>query len=78
MIVGHGPKGSRPAGSLPVFTTDTREEAEALVTLACSTNLKGQHIAPELWEEQTLENLQTFSDRLDDIYHKYIKPKEQS
>jgi hypothetical protein len=56
-----------------VFTTDTREEAEMLVALACPTNLKGQHIAPELWEEQTLENLQAFSDRLSDIYHKHIK-----
>ena len=44
-----------------------------LVALACPTNLKGQHIAPELWEEQTLENLYSFGDRLNDIYHKHIK-----
>ena len=73
MIVGHGPKGSRPAGSLPVFTTDTKEEAEALLVLACSTNMKGEHIARELVHEQTIENLQAFSDRLDDLYTKYIK-----
>ena len=61
-----------------MFTTDTKEEAEALLSLACSTNMKGEYISRELYQEQTMENLQTFSNRLDDIYHKYIKPKEQS
>lgn len=73
MIVGHGPKGSRPAGRLPVFTVNNEEEAKLLVSLACPTNAQGEHIAPELAEEQTMENLYSFSDRLNDIYQKYIK-----
>ena len=72
MVVGHGPKGSRPAGRLPVFTVNNEEEAKLLIGLACPTNLQGEHIAPELAEEQTLENLYSFGDRLNDIYHKYI------
>jgi hypothetical protein len=73
VIVGHGPKGSRPAGRLPVFSTDTKEEAEALLVLACEKNMGGEYIARELAHEQTLENLQAFSDRLDGIYTKYLK-----
>ena len=73
MVVGHGPKGSRPAGRLPVFTVNNEQEAKLLIRLACPTNLQGEYIAPELAEEQTLENHYSFGDRLNDIYHKYIK-----
>ena len=73
MVVGHGPKGSRPAGRLPVFTVNNEQEAKLLIGLACPTNLQGEPYAPELAEEQTLENLYSFGDRLNDIYHKYIK-----
>jgi len=58
---------------LPVFTVNNEEEAKLLVSLACPTNAQGEHIAPELAEEQTMENLYSFSDRLNDIYQKYIK-----
>ena len=60
-----------------MFTTDTKEEAELLLTLACPVNVDGEHIARELAEEQTMENLAAFSARLNDIYHKYIKRSEQ-
>ena len=70
--MGHGPKGSRPAGRLPVLTVNNEEEAKRLLSLACHTNMKGEFIARELAEEQTEENLQAFSDRLDDLYNKYI------
>jgi len=53
-----------------VFTTDTKEEAEALIALACPTNTAGQHIAPELADEQNMENLQAFSARLERLYKK--------
>ena len=73
MVVGHGPKGSRPAGRLPVFTVNNEEEAKLLVSLACPTNAQGEHIAPELAEEQTLENLYSFGDRLNRLYQNYLK-----
>lgn len=62
--MGYGPK--VPGGRLPVFSVDTEEEARALIVAACprTTDGTGQHYAPELAEEQTLENLQRFSDRL--------------
>ena len=44
-----------------------------LITLACPTNAKGEHIAPELAEEQTLENLYSFGDRLNRLYQNYLK-----
>ena len=49
---------------MPVFSVDTDKEARALLTLCCRTDYDGQFIASELAEEQTLENLQAFSDRL--------------
>lgn len=55
---------SIPEGSLPVFSVDTEEEAEALLTAACPLNHKGEYYAPELAREQTLENLDKFSERL--------------
>lgn len=56
-----------------MFSTDTEEEAKALLTLSCEKNMKGEYIARELAHEQTIENLQAFSDRLDGLYTKYIK-----
>ena len=61
--MGFGP--TVPAGSLPVYSVDTSEEAEELIFLACPKTESGLHFAPELAEEQTLENLALFSDRLD-------------
>lgn len=55
---------SVPRGSLPVFSVDTEEEARRLLVAACPTNLKGEFVAAELVHEQTLENLEAFSDRL--------------
>jgi hypothetical protein len=62
-----GPK--RPDdGWLPVFSVDTEEEAEQLLIASCPRGLDGAFYAPELAQEQTLENLQAFSDRLLSIY----------
>ena len=65
-----------PNGSLPVFSCDTEEEAASLITLACPINLKGESVAPELVEEQTLENLAKFSDRLHHLSTLINKRKE--
>ena len=43
---------------------DTEEEAEEILVLACGTNLSGEYFARELAEEQTLKNLQLFSDKV--------------
>lgn len=55
-----------------MFSVENEEEARRLITLACPTNLAGDYIAPELATEQTLENLDAFSDRLQDIYARFI------
>ena len=73
MVVGHGPIGSCPSGSLPVFSVETEEEAVKLLALACETNLAGQFIARELVEDQTLDALLAFGRRLEGIYEKYVR-----
>lgn len=59
---------------MPVLSVDTEEEARALLVMTCSTNVNREFIARELAQEQTLENLQKFSDRLNDAY-KVMKAK---
>jgi len=53
---------------LPVFSVGSEEAAKRLLTIACPTNYRGEHFAPELAEEQTLDNLYAFGDRLREIY----------
>jgi hypothetical protein len=62
VVVGYGV--SVPKGRLPVFSVDTVEEAKQLITLCCPRNVHGEYYSRELAEEQTLENLQEFSDKL--------------
>ena len=62
MVVGFGTV--VPDGHLPVFSTDTEEQARRLLIAACGTNIKREFIAKELAQEQTLVNLQAFSERL--------------
>jgi hypothetical protein len=64
-------------GSLPVFSTDTEEEAHALLTLSCPMNYHGQFVAPELVKEQTLDNLIRFSDRLQEMWDTMQKDSER-
>lgn len=61
-MVGFGRK--LPAGTLPVFSVNTEEEAKRLITLCCPMNDEGQYYARELAAEQTLENLEKFGERL--------------
>lgn len=65
-MVGFGAK--LPDGALPVISVADAEEAQSLITLACQTNVHGDPIAPELVEEQTLENLEAFSARVDGVH----------
>ena len=66
MIVRYGV--TVPDGFLPVFSVNTAEEAERLLILACRRNYDGQFVAPELAQEQTLDNLWAFGDRLERLY----------
>lgn len=49
---------------MPVFSVDTEVEAQQLIVMTCPRGLDGKFYARELMEEQTLENLQKFSDQL--------------
>lgn len=51
-------------GFLPVFSVESEEDAEKLINLCCPRDMAGVHYARELAHEQTLENLQLFSDKL--------------
>lgn len=62
-----------PPGRLPVFSVDTEEEAKHLIALACPMSYDRKYYAQELAEEQTIPNLRKFSDRLAEIYEKYMK-----
>lgn len=66
MIVRYGR--SVEKGFLPVYSVDTEEEAEMLLRTACDTNVAGEFVARELTEEQTLDNLYAFGDRLQRVH----------
>ena len=55
-------------GFLPVYSVDTEAEAKDLVLLACKRSVTGELIAPELAEEQTLDRLASFGDRLQALH----------
>lgn len=61
--MGYG-RGPIPAGRLPVFSCDSEEEARKLIVLCCPRDAQGNYYARELAEEQSLENLEAFSDKL--------------
>lgn len=66
-----------PDGRLPVFSTDTEEEARQLIVLACPRGNDGEFYARELVENQTLENLVAFSDRLQKCWDVYQTRKSK-
>lgn len=51
-----------------MYAVGSNAEALRLLTAACPTNIAGSFIAPELAEEQTLDNLDAFSARLDRVH----------
>lgn len=48
-----------------MYAVADEKEAKDLIVLCCGTNTHGEYIADELVHEQTLENLDRFSERLD-------------
>lgn len=49
-----------------MFSVGSEKEAQMLITLCCPKDVNGDHIARELVQGQTLENLDAFSDLLDE------------
>lgn len=65
-------------GFLPVFSVDTEEEARLLLTMACPRNFDGEFYARELVEEQTLENLEKFGDKLELYYNRMLERRRKA
>lgn len=59
-------------GHLAVFSVTTEEEAQALIVLTCPMDDEGKPYARELAAEQTLENLEAFSTKLDKAHDHMI------
>ena len=53
-----------------MFSVDTEAEARTLLVAACPRGLDGEFYARELAEEQTLENLEKFGQRLEDVWNR--------
>ena len=47
-----------------MFSTDTEKQAHSLIVAACETSQAGDYLARELVTDQSIENLEAFSDRL--------------
>lgn len=60
-------------GFLPVYSVDTEKEAKELVVACCKRDLNHEFISSELEQDQTLENLVAFSDRLHTAYRRMKK-----
>lgn len=65
--VGFG-RGPIPNGALPVFSTNSEDEARRLIVACCPTDHEGNYYSRELAHEQTLENLEAFSMKLEGVY----------
>lgn len=61
-------------GFLPVYSVDTEEEARKLLMLSCPRNAQGEFMARELMNEQNLDNLWAFGDKLEKC-HKFMQQK---
>jgi len=72
VIVGFGR--TLPKGHLPVFSVGDEEEAQELIVLACPLDYNGRYFAPELAQEQTLENLASFGERLKKLHDEVLVP----
>jgi len=60
-----------------VYSVNTEEEAKALLTVACQTNINGEFLARELISDQTIENLWAFGDRLEKVDEMMKKRRKQ-
>jgi len=68
-------------GALPVFSVDTEEQAEQLLSLTCpkvsSGEMAGEYFSRELAREQSLDVLDEFSDKLTMAWNRWLKPKDE-
>ncbi|MCH7548321.1 MAG: hypothetical protein IH969_02085 [Candidatus Krumholzibacteriota bacterium] len=62
-----------PDGFLPIFSVGSEEEAQALLVMACETNLDGEYIARELATDQSMENLIAFGKRLETVHRLFFQ-----
>lgn len=60
-------------GMLPVFSVGSEKEARMLLIMCCPTDVNGDFIARELVREQSLENLDEFSDLLVERHKLIVK-----
>lgn len=58
-----------------MFGVQTEKEAEMLIIMACPRDQEGEHYARELAQEQTLENLVAFSDKLQEYWDRWQEMK---
>ena len=55
-----------------MFSVGSEAEAARLLELACSRNYQGEHVAHELAASQTLDNLDAFGRRLEELHDRYL------
>ena len=60
-----------------MFSVGSEAEAARLLALACPRNYKGEHVACELAATQTLDNLDAFGRRLEELHDRYLAGTER-
>lgn len=50
------------------MSVDTEEEAESLLLATCARNDQGEFVSVDLAQEQTVERLFAFGDKLEKVY----------
>jgi hypothetical protein len=76
VVVRYG-RGAPGKGWLPVFSVGSEAEAARLLALACPRNYQGEHVARELAAMQTLDNLDAFGGRLEQLHDRYLAGTER-
>lgn len=61
-------RGAVPQGFLPVFSTDTEEEARAVIVATCSRNRDGTYYSHDLAREQSIDQLFHLSAKMERVY----------
>lgn len=61
-------RGAKPRGFLPVFSTDTEEEARSVIVATCSRGLDGKYYSHDLAREQSIEVLFALSEKMARAY----------
>ena len=61
-------RGAKPDGFLPVFSTNTEDEARQVIVGTCSRGLDGEYYSHDLAQDQTLENLECLGDKMERVY----------